>query len=275
MHKAEEVSPIIKEKNKMPIDCGGKFKSQTDKKKHKQEYPNGSCANIELKGGLEMEEKKEEIVEEVQEEESTEAVKEIVKIKMPKEQAKEEWKKYVDVLKKRKEKYLKTMKAAMYHMKEGRELIDVYKVMKAAGLNENNQPRLAIARADLKEVYFEKRDAGSGIYGTGAQYSGVAWNKDRVSLPDSIFKIHWERKGDSRWDIEKKVIKTKVPMIPVEILPDGDLKNYYILWEADEWEELPQTKDPLLLKRISENLFVILGAWDTTELEQSIISGGK
>ena len=76
-------------------------------------------------------------------------------------------------------------------------------------------------------------------------------------------------------NMENKRIKTKVPIIPVEILPDGDLKNYYILWEASEWEELPETKDPILLKRISENLFVILGVWDLTELEQSIISGGK
>ena len=90
-----------------------------------------------------MEDKEEEIVEESQEEEPKEAIKEVVKIKMPKEQAREEWKKYVDVLKTRKEKYLQTMKQAMYHMKEGRELVDIYKVMKQAGLNENNEPRLA------------------------------------------------------------------------------------------------------------------------------------
>lgn len=251
------------------MNCGSKFKSQTDKKKHKQKYPNGSCANIELKGGLEMEEKQ---TEEIVEEEPKEAVKEIVKIKMPKEQAKEEWKKYVDVLKKRKEKYLQTMKQAMYHMKEGRELLDVYKVMKMAGLNENNEPRLAIARADLNKVTFEKRDEGTG------NFNMDGW-KDSVSLPQKTFNIHWNREegveDNNSWRIDKKQIRTKVPVIPVEILPDGNLKNYYILWEVNEWEELPETKDPLLLKRISENLFVILGAWDLTELEQSIISGGE
>lgn len=258
------------------MNCGGRFKSQTDKKKHKKEYPNGSCANIEVKGGLKMEENKEEIVQEEEEpKEPEEAVKEIVKIKMPKEQAKEEWKKYVNVLKKRKEKYLQTMKQAMYHMKEGRELIDVYKAIKKAGLNEDNEPRLAIARADLKEVCFEKFDTGSGTYGSSGRYGGVNWDKDRVTLPQKIFNIHWKREDEQRWQIDKKLIRTKVPIVPIEILPDGDLKNYYILWEADEWAELPQTKDPILLKRISENLFAILGAWDLTELEQSIISGGK
>ena len=56
-------------------------------------------------------------------------------------------------------------------------------------------------------------------------------------------------------------------------MPDGDLSGYYILWEVRDWKDLPETKDPLLLKRITENLFVILGAWELTDLEQSIISG--
>ncbi len=256
--------------------CQEEFKFKKNKKEHRLKYPNGECANIEVKGGLEMEEKQtEEIVEEVVEEEPKEAVKEIVKIKMPKEQAKEEWKKYVDVLKNRKEKYLQTMKQAMYHMKEGRELIDVYKTIKKAGLNENNEPRLAIARADLKEVIFEKKDEGAGNYDMANR--GYSY-KDDVNLPQKTFSVHWKREdgtSDNSWHIENKRIKTKVPMVPVEILPDGDLSNYYILWEANEWEELPETKDPFLLKRISENLFAILGAWDLTELEQSIISGGK
>lgn len=209
-------------------------------------------------------------------EEPKEALQEISKITMPKEQAKEEWKKYCNVLKKRKEQFLKIMKDAHYQMKEGRELLDVYKVMKETGLNEQGEPRLAISRADLKEVFFEKRDTGTGIFGTGKHWgNSVEWNKDRVELPQNTFDVNWQRKGDRSWEIEKKLLKTKVPVIPIEILPDGDLKNYYILWESNEWEDVPETKDPILLKRISENLFAILGSWDLTPLEQSVIRGSK
>jgi len=204
-----------------------------------------------------------------------ETLKEIPKITMPKEQAKEEWKKYCNVLKKRKEKFLKIMKDAHYQMKEGRELIDIYKIMKETGLNENNEPKLAISRADLKTVYFEKRDTGTGMFGTDTSYGNVEWNKDRIELPQKTFDVHWAREGEDRWNIANKIVKTKVPIVPVEILPEGDLSNYYILWETDEWEEIPETKDPILLKRISENLFAILGVWDLTELEQSIIRGNK
>jgi hypothetical protein len=192
---------------------------------------------------------------------------------MPKEQAKEEWKKYCEVLKKRKEKFLKVMKDAYFQMKEGNELIDIYKVMKQTGLNENNQPKLAIARADLKFVYFIKQDEGAGFF--SAERTNWGGQKDNVALPQNTFKVHWERIDGQTWNIKSKELKTKVPIIPIEILPEGNLQNYYILWETNEWEELPETKDPLLLKRISENLFAILGSWDLTELEQSIISGGK
>lgn len=263
------------------LNCGQVFKSKTDKRKHKKEYPNGSCANIELKGGLKMEEKKEEVEEIVEEkpeeevEEEKETIKQIPKIKMPKEQAKDEWKKYVEVLKKRKENYLKVMKQAMYQMKEGRALLDVYKVMGKAGLNENNEPKLAIARADLKEVRFEKQDEGAGVFDMAGGGYGY---KDDVKLPQKTFNIHWAREDgfdESDWHIANKKIKTKVPIVPVELLPEGALSNYYILWETSGWETLPETKDPILLKRISENLFAILGTWDLTELEQAIISGGK
>lgn len=256
------------------FNCGGIFRSGSEKKLHKQKYPNGGCKGMipinQLQGRTIMEEEKEN--QEIETEEPKEALKEIKTIKMPKEQAKEEWKKYCEVLKTRKEKYLKVMKDAHYQMKEGNELIDIYKVMKKAGLNENNEPRLAIARADISKVTFCKTDEGCGNFEMGGA------SKDDVNLPQKIFGVHWKREdgaADNSWRIENKRIRTKVPVVPIELLPNGDLSNYYILWESTEWEELPETKDPFLMKRISENLFAILGSWDLTELEQSIISGGK
>lgn len=195
------------------------------------------------------------------------------KITMPEEQAAEEWKKYTSLLKTRKEKYLEIMKKAHYEMKKGRELLDVYKVMKIAGLNDSGEPKLAIARADIKKVIFRKRDKGTGTF-----EMEEGWNRGGVrtdiELPQETFNIHWERvTPNNSWSIKKERIKTKVPIIPPELMPEGDLKNHYVLWEPLEWEELPETKDPILLKRISQNIFVILGSWDLTPLEQSILRG--
>ena len=45
-----------------------------------------------------------------------------------------------------------------------------------------------------------------------------------------------------------------------------------MLWEVDEWSAAPD-KDPFLLRRITPNMFVIVAAWELTDLEISVISG--
>lgn len=202
---------------------------------------------------------------------------------MPKDMAKEEWKKYNELIKKRKEKYIEDMKKCMFELSKGNELIDIYKVMENAGVNKNCQPKLAISRADWTEVYFIKKDSGRGFF-AGSDSSWQVKSEGYIDLQPQTF-MDWARQkepiktnngvkqADITWSIANEKIKTKVPIIPVQLMPEGNLSSYYILWEVKNWEDLPETKDPLLLKRITENLFVILGAWDLTDLEQSIISG--
>lgn len=246
-------------------NCNKVFPSQTAKQKHKKEYPNGSCVKIE-----------EETIQEEPKRQSP--IQKVAKILIPKEQAKEEWKKYCQLIKKRKERHLKILKETMYHAKEGKQFIDVYQAMKKAGLNSKNEPRLAIARADIRTLYFEKQDTGAGRFNMEKGWNRKGWKTD-VILPQKTFKVEWERNlrpdGTPSWEIKDKKLMATVPIIPADIMPEGDLSNYYILWEVKEWERLPEPKDPFLLKRISENLFVIFGAWDLTELEISIAGGLK
>lgn len=201
------------------------------------------------------------------------------KITMPVEQAKEAWKSYNTLLKKKKEKYLQDMKAAMFELKKGNELLDIYLVMKNVGLTGEFLPKLALARADWVRCVFRKEDTGRGTF----QHTESTWDHPKkkdgfVSLPAETFTKHWPRAKradgtDNAWEIADPFAKTKIPLIPPHLMPDDDLKNYYILWEVDEWQTIPKADDPLLLKRITENLFVIIGAWDVTKLEQSIIRG--
>lgn len=208
---------------------------------------------------------------------------EIDKIQIPKEKAKEEWKRYNQLIKKRNEKYIEEMKKCMYQLSQGKALIDIYKVMEKAGVNKKYQPKLAIARADWEECYFRKQDSGRGFFSRISRSWQVKSEGD-VDLPPETF-VQWLRekedvktdkgnyKVDSRWSIQDQQIKTKIPIIPAQLMPEGNLNEYYILWEVTNWFDVPEAKDPLLLKRITENLFVILGVWDVTPLEQSIIKG--
>lgn len=207
------------------------------------------------------------------------AIEDVKKILIPEDEAKEEWKKYNALLKTRSDRHLKIMKDSFYHAKEGRALINIFEVMKKAGLNEKNEPTLAISRADIHQVIFKKRDTGSGTFEMEEGWNRKGFNTD-VELPQEVFNVQWPRETKSdgsqdRWRIDKERIKAKVPIIPAELMPEGDLKNFYVLWEVQEWSELPEPKDPFLLKRISQNMFVILGAWDLTELEIAIMDGMK
>lgn len=205
-------------------------------------------------------------------------IESVKKILIPEDEAKAEWKKYCELLKKRQDRHLKIMKDSFYHAKEGRALINIFEVMKKGGLNEKHEPKLAIARADIHEVVFKKRDTGTGTFEMEQGWNRKGWNTD-VELPQETFNIQWPREMEngveSRWRVDKEKIKAKVPLIPAELMPEGDLKNFYVLWEVKEWSKLPEPKDPFLLKRISQNLFVVLGAWDLTELEIAIMDGLK
>ena len=209
---------------------------------------------------------------------------EIDKIQVPEEIAKKEYKEYSALVKKRHDSYLKEIKKCMYELKQGRKLIDIYKVMEKSSLNKDYQPKIAIARADWKEVIFCKQDEGRGFFSNTKNKNWANKKQGDIDLQPKTF-CNWPRtksdlktekrtyKIDNTWDIQTQHIKTKVPIIPAQLMPEGELSNYYVLWEVQRWEDLPETKDPLLLKRITENLFVILGAWDVTPLEQSIIKG--
>lgn len=184
-------------------------------------------------------------------------------IDVPRAEAKAKYKEYLNVIKTRQEKYLHQLKRAYFYASKGKKILDMYEVFKQGGLNGKLQPRFAIARLDWKEVYFQKLDDGAGSF----QGSRRAYYQKNValSLPKNTFG-NW--KGDE-WNVLD--LKTAVPMVPANLMPFGNLKEYYVLWECQDWEMVPA--DPFLLRRISKNVFAVLAEWDLTPLEQSIIRG--
>ena len=86
-----------------------------------------------------------------------------------------------------------------------------------------------------------------------------------------------EEQGINEWNIgsiKRNNITAKVPLIPAVLLPESkSLDGYYILFEVEEWNEIPVAKDPYLLKRINANAFVVLAEWDVTDVELSVMRG--
>jgi hypothetical protein len=194
-------------------------------------------------------------------------------ISMSENEAEDIYKQYLEVVKTRKEKYLKDLKKVYHALKNGKKVIDIYEAFKKTGVKEDGNPKLAIAQAHLGIVQFDKEVGGGGIFGEASN-----WRKERVidvRLPGNTFD--WktsEGKMAERWtEISNPTIRTNVPLIPAHLLPEGKLENYYILWEVDEWKTIAKAVDPFLLKRINANTFIVLAEWDLTEVEQIVMRG--
>ncbi len=96
-----------------------------------------------------------------------------------------------------------------------------------------------------------------------------AWSRSRV--------ITWRGPKDERVREDRQFVVEAyalTPSIPPEFRPKTHLKNYHLLWEA-EWHTRKQAarppRDPALLKFLGGDLWAIVGIWDLSELERSVL----
>lgn len=160
------------------------------------------------------------------------------------------------------------------HMQHGGKVLDVIESFKKAGLSKKGYPKIAICKADSKLVFLSPSRNGSAIFyhdRGGATRLSWAWRGDKndVSLPEGTFK--WPENMDYSF---YKYQQTIVPIIPPKILKfvKHKLSNYHLLWEVTEWKPVPP-KDPILLRKLTPNLYAILATWNLTPLERAIIRG--
>lgn len=162
-------------------------------------------------------------------------------------------------------------------MAKGQRIINLPHVLKAAGAQpETHFPALAVARADWKQCYF--RVDGAAFF---HEEEWIDWrDRDRATkgthakvlqFSQSTFPAEtWNTNWRSSQKLPSYPIKAMVPSIPAHLRP-ADLENYFILWDA-VWKKEPP-HDPLLLKRASRWIYVVVAQWDLTPLEQSILEG--
>ena len=160
----------------------------------------------------------------------------------------------------------------------GRTVISLTKAMEVAGVRDNGLPVLAVGNADAKWVWFVW-DAGmirDDPYGCCWEHPGVAFVSDHAINPGwNIRNPKGEKRGGTIRFLRtffpvrpEGNPRARVPVIPPEHRPKGRLWNYHILWEAN-WETAP--RDPVLLRRISREHFVVMAQWDLTEVERLVL----
>ena len=68
-------------------------------------------------------------------------------------------------------------------------------------------------------------------------------------------------------------LRAIVPNIPPRLRPGRGLQLYTLLWEATWAVDPVPPGDPALLRKLGGDLYIVLGTWDLTALEQAVLSG--
>lgn len=137
---------------------------------------------------------------------------------------------------------------------QGRTVIQAIRSIEVAGLGADNMPKLAISKADAKVCFWRTYN------GHGTFYSDSQWARAKAKM------ISAKIAGMTYNHPEGRAV---VPLVPIHLRPKRGLSNYHILWEAD-WKAIP--KDPYLLRRIGGDLWLVVAAWDLTDVERAAMA---
>jgi hypothetical protein len=145
--------------------------------------------------------------------------------------------------------------AAIYkRIAQGKTVIRALESIRAAGLNADGFPKLAICRADMQVCSWHPRRNACDF--------GESFGR---SNSRKTVRMEWEGLNSPAWKAE-----AIVPIIPVHLRPRRGLANYHILWEAEWTKRYPV--DPYLLRRFGGDAWLVVAAWDLTDVERAVMS---
>ncbi len=151
---------------------------------------------------------------------------------------------------------------------QGRMVIKALESVKAAGLNDQKLPKLAIVRADAAICHFRGfRDGSAVFHDPSARVS--FWSSHEGESRSRV--IRYAAGSFPGVEANRYQNEAIVPLIPIDKRPKRGLANYHILWEAEWTRRVPV--DPMLLRRIGRgDMWLVVAAWDLTEVERAALS---
>lgn len=147
---------------------------------------------------------------------------------------------------------------------KGHKLINLPEVLKAGGMNDNGYPKLAVARANAREVFVDLHSDGHGCFYTdrgGSTWRRYVVTQSRVYIPEGTFP----------WENYRQDVSTIVPMIPPAHRPARGLDSYHILFEVTRWNRTVPA-DPALIRYLGGDLWVLVSTWELSELERAVLA---
>lgn len=154
--------------------------------------------------------------------------------------------------------------AAIYkRIAQGKTVIRAFASIAQAGLNAEGLPKLAIMRADQPRCYV----AANNDHAVFATDRVSYWPRGNESK-SKVLRVPWE--GFKTPQSTKHYFEAIVPLIPVHLRPRRGLANYHILWEAEWTKRYPV--DPYLLRRFGGDAWLVVAAWDLTDVERAVMA---
>lgn len=151
--------------------------------------------------------------------------------------------------------------------KRGLPIIVLSECIRAGGFFDDGYPRLAVARADAKQVTVRFPSNGDLVYEDGVPERWVGRNRgalvgaDTVRVRDVMPTHGWLRTAT-----------TVVPSIPPRHRPNGKrIGLFHVLWEVEKWDRTPPV-DPALIRHIRGDLWAVVATWDLTDLERAVLA---
>lgn len=138
---------------------------------------------------------------------------------------------------------------------KGNTVISANDAIVRGGVDGLGRPRLAIMRADQRQVQCNAGYRDTVTFTNEYASRAAEWH----------FVIPWPNRSVF---CNSYRLAAMLPRIPPQHRPAKCLGDYHILWEAD-WTDIP--RDPYLLKRIGKDAWVVLAAWDLTDVEMSVL----
>lgn len=154
----------------------------------------------------------------------------------------------------------------------GLPVISLPRTIAAGGFHPGGLPKMAVVRADAVECSVQWAGSWSGPADLvftdqdGQRNLGalVGAHSVRVTVPGDAMPPRLARTASRGTAL--------VPLIPPGIRPKPRrLRHCHILWEVGEWT-LTAPYDPALIRHIRGDLWMVLAAWDLTELERLVLS---
>ena len=140
----------------------------------------------------------------------------------------------------------------------GKVVVQAIQSIRNAGRDATGLPKLAMVRADAKRCRCE-----ISSHTVTFSPATTTWRASKQRyVVDHMPEFARPARG---WFDDGLAI---VPIVPLHLRPKFNLSNYVILWEAD-WTAVPH--DPLLLRQLKGDLWLVLAAWDLTEVERAVL----